>query len=539
MTDREKPSVDWSADERRLRNRMAVVSAVFVALFALGILVLRSRTETKRIANTAIRQARPADGRLSESLLSSAIQTLDHLEEFNSREMMPRVLERLNQWLRLQPLSGTWSPDPLLASLPEELRELPLSRRIGEMRLPDTDGAHLQEALACRALSRNIRGEQVEDLPRAEKLFDWVVRNIQLDPPAGDTVRPAHSPWQVLFFGHGTVEERAWTFILLARQQNLDVVILQPATATDQSRASLAALATAEQLYLFDMELGLPIPGPGGQGIATLAQAAADDAIWRRLDLDEQQRYPLAAADVQACRVLLEASPNYLSRRMQVMEANLAGEDRLVLGASPSLTAQRLKQLPHVTDVQLWRYPYETIRRANQRSSVEASIQESTRYRLDLLPENPPEFRQAVGVISLARVAHLKGALTGPSRANELYQACRPPTIDVLSSSEVQPQQQQMVLAAKQDASYWLGLLAFDRGELAVAEDYLLRRYLEKWSDGPWTHGARYNLARVREAQGEIDRAVGLLENDKSPQRHGNLLRARWLKEKQAAAAAK
>ena len=45
-----------------------------------------------------------------------------------------------------------------------------------------------------------------------------------------------------------------------------------------------------------------------------------------------------------------------------------------------------------------------------------------------------------------------------------------------------------------------------------------------------WTFGARYNLARTWEAQGKIEEAVALLEADTSPQRHGNLLRAKRLK---------
>ncbi len=223
-----------------------------------------------------------------------------------------------------------------------------------------------------------------------------------------------------------------------------------------------------------------------------------------------------------------------LARRMQVIEASLVGEDRVILSTSPSIVRDKLRACREISEVQLWRHPFDTIRRANQRSTVEATLQESQRYNAQIIPEKWSEFRRAVGLISSARVAHLKGPLTGPTPATDLYQACRPPTIEVLSTAELPPAQQQMVLAAKQDASYWLGLLAFDRGELGVAEDYLLRRYLEKWSDGPWAAGARYNLARVREAQGQVERAISLLENDASPQRHGNLLRARWLREKAA-----
>jgi hypothetical protein len=49
----------------------------------------------------------------------------------------------------------------------------------------------------------------------------------------------------------------------------------------------------------------------------------------------------------------------------------------------------------------------------------------------------------------------------------------------------------------------------------------------------------RYNLARALEAQQKFEEASKLLENDgDSPQRHGNRLRARSLREKAEAAKA-
>ena len=58
-------------------------------------------------------------------------------------------------------------------------------------------------------------------------------------------------------------------------------------------------------------------------------------------------------------------------------------------------------------------------------------------------------------------------------------------------------------LRGKQDASYWSGLIAYQRGNYPAAVDYFARRTLEFMPDGPWTDGARYNLARTFEAAGE------------------------------------
>ena len=81
---------------------------------------------------------------------------------------------------------------------------------------------------------------------------------------------------------------------------------------------------------------------------------------------------------------------------------------------------------------------------------------------------------------------------------------------------------------AKLDATYWIGLLSFDDAHFDVAAQWL--SHPELTADGSsWMHGARYNLARSLEAQDKLDEAAALLENDSSPQRDGNRLRARSL----------
>ncbi len=98
-----------------------------------------------------------------------------------------------------------------------------------------------------------------------------------------------HRPWQILLYGRGTAEQRAWVFALLCRQQGLDVVMLelagaerpvgskQPAARQPRDDFWLPAAGVDGQLYLFDTRLGLPIPGPGGEGVATLDQVQQDD----------------------------------------------------------------------------------------------------------------------------------------------------------------------------------------------------------------------------------------------------------------------
>ncbi len=94
----------------------------------------------------------------------------------------------------------------------------------------------------------------------------------------------------------------------------------------------------------------------------------------------------------------------------------------------------------------------------------------------------------------------------------------------------MQPEEKKIWETAKQDASYWLGLINFEQKNYPVAIDYFSRRTLEATPDGPWTDGAHYNLGRAYEASGQLAPAIELYQSDRSPQKHGNRLRARRLK---------
>src|SRR3990172_9778340 len=105
-----------------------------------------------------------------------------------------------------------------------------------------------------------------------------------------------YRPWELLLYGHGTAEQRAWVFALSCRQQGLDVVMLELPEA-GKPKFWLPALLSDGKLYLYDTRLGLPIPGRDGQGVATLADLQADPALLRQLDL-EDSAYPVTADEL-------------------------------------------------------------------------------------------------------------------------------------------------------------------------------------------------------------------------------------------------
>src|SRR6185369_9243300 len=112
--------------------------------------------------------------------------------------------------------------------------------------------------------------------------------------------------------------ERARIFILLCRQVGIDAVMLAfPEEQSTMRRGWLPAALVGGKLYLFDMGLGLSIPGPEGKGIATLDQVRKDPALLRQLDVKGVGDYPIAPSDFkQGIWALIDAEPPALSRRM-------------------------------------------------------------------------------------------------------------------------------------------------------------------------------------------------------------------------------
>lgn len=477
------------------------------------------------------------DANWRQDLFESSIDSIDHLEEFNAPEMLAQAVQGLNQSLAAQESGDDpWRPDPLVFSLPLEYRQLPAVKNLGSPHFDAMGALELQEAFWLRDASRAARGSRSDDLSRALNLFDWTVRNIQLrpDPPPEGEYDLIHSPRQLLLLGHGDAWERAWLFILLARQQGLDVVMLGiPDDSQPHGyRPWLPALLSGGELYLFDTRLGLPIPGPDGQPVATLAQVAADESLLSALDV-EGEPYPFRSADVQQVTALIEASPPYLSRRMRLVELRLTGERKLALTVPASSLADRLRSCDHVSDARLWDLPYREVVQHGIAEARAATAKALEPYRVDLFPK---DLRPVAAVLQQGRVMQIRGKYAQEaedlqaSSANALLQMARLPD-DELARFQLDELQRYLVDHTRHDASYWLGLVAFERGRYVASVEHLKKRTLEASPDGHWTSGARYNLARCYEALGRTDEAIELYQSDTSPQRHGNQLRARRLQQ--------
>jgi hypothetical protein len=543
-----------------------------------------------------------------------AMEILHNFDQVEPNEARRQMLYHLNQWIERQKQDSQWFGDPMINRLPKNVTEVGFAESLPVMKYQLYDSFFLQEAVLMKRVAQwvarqpqgdaelaawleaqsAVLGEAgAADLATAERLFDWTVRNIQLDPeppqgpPAGPTLPAgpkkvgdpketgdapnkkdaappnepppltaepgtAYYPWQSLMFGHGDWLLRSRIFTLLARQRGIPVVMLGVGGPEEtRTRPWLPAVVLGDRVYLFDMRLGLPIPGPQGKGIATLEDVRGDPQWLRALDLEGETRYPITADEVQNVVVLIDAEPNYLSQRMKLLEDVLSGPHRLALTVSPTAMARKLKTLPGIAEVHLWSVPYKTHLFQRKLEEHPQALAERQREEILFAGFTP---------LSEGRLQHLFGKFEASERqsgARQSYLACRLSDLyidDLENSPEAQralgvaaglPQDRQARQAVlrrleevsrqlKQRASYWLGLIAFedayrDPSDYAVAVDYFKRWSLEAYPDGTWAAGARYNLARTYEALGETDKARELYLADDSPQRHGNLLRARRL----------
>jgi len=478
-----------------------------------------------------------------DELFEIAISNLNRLYQFDGMEMTFQVADRLDQWIKTQPPLEDWQPDPLIKTLPEEFTSLEALKELGNLKLTREDGIFLQTAVWLRDIAAWARGEEPSELARAIRLFDWVVLNVQLDAqsrvptlPSGDAL--IQKPWETLLLGHGSAIDRAWVYLLLCRQEGLDAAVLSVNRANPgaEPRWDIWAVGVLinGKIYVFEPALGMPIPAKNGVKIvegeglvitpATLDELAADDSLLRKLDADPRNPYPVRASQLDQIMVYIEGSPSYLSRRMEMIQRMLSGEESLVISTHPSDLAARFRGISHVSDVKLWPLPYVV---EQQRKEFDNAI---ARY---LVSQTMPFMLASDTGMPLwrGRILHLRGDLLGEEGAAQYYQVARPPE-RLIDSGQLPPEQQMMYTVAKLHAAYWLGLIAVQQGNRKSAEDYLINRTAMVLPDQPWQSGVLYALGRLNEKLGDYSRAITAYRSEfQLPNRFGNLVRARFLEE--------
>jgi len=525
--------------------------------------------------------------------LARTLELLDRLDLYDLQEARRQALFNLERWGAKQTADKNWTVDKILDQLPARLSRVNRDVKLTSVDFNEDDIEFLLENTLLREIARfvseeskldplvlnwlensssELSNEELRDLSLAARLFDWTIRNIQLEESrplvrkpklvAGPAPAPRNNPQktesrdplsvgpgemftvgETLLTGLGDSLDRARLFILLSRQLGLQAVLL----AVEENnyfepRPWLCGVLIQQKLYLFDTRLGLPVPRLDGAGIASLQEVLAEPAILRQLDLEEEP-YWVRDRDVRRVVGLIDASPRALSFRMQKIEQQLAGDRKMKLTVAATPLAERIRTCPGIKKVQLSLLPFERLR---FRRNLQRHLKKD-----DKIP-NPVAgkmfFIETMTPLYRARILHFRSQFDDqPQRqgARSYYLSSRPPDrliqrlatdpstqvkwkLDKLTSRE-RTIRLHYIERAKQAASYWLGLLCYEAHDYIVARDYFETRTMAASPQGPWSSGARYNLARTFEMLDQANKAVKLNTADQSPQRHGNLLRAKFL----------
>jgi hypothetical protein len=482
--------------------------------------------------------------------VAGAISALARLDDFDEARAYEQAFDRLNQWSHLPAAAAEgWRPDPLIDALRPPLRAAAAGLDRTGFDAGD-DVIAIRDRRWLADIADSVRGDAVDDLDVARRLFDWTVRSLALvsDPPAVPSTDVPGTRWfmpgEVLLAGRASAAQRSWIFIELLRQAGIDSVVLATGDADAGTlRPWVPAVLVAGQAYLFEPTYGLPVPGPGGEGVATLRQASEDPAVLAALSVPDRT-YPVKAADIAGLSVLVAADPWSLSRRMAALDRECRSRHGLTLAVDATALGGRAATALGREDLQvgLWEFPWETVVRRRSDPAVEQAMRRELAPLFAAVPEmtggDRPTMR-FVRPLFTARVRDFRGDLDGPDGAKAAYLASRPSRGVIQSVVQTVPQEQAAAVERvfrqmKEDATYWLGLVTLAEGENEAAVDYLARMTLDAAPDSRWTDAARANLGRALAALGRTEEAVKVLREDGSPQRFGSQILADRLEKKAA-----
>ncbi len=544
---------------------------------------------------SAARTATPTSGTmssLSNKSVGEAMNYLPLLMRMDRTVATREVVYQLNSWAQNYPATDAWKPASLLMTLPSTSQQSPLVQQTGAVQFYETECEYLLQCRMMRDVAKWVTGNEYRDpvfsqwlvetgqklqdadrrkLEATAKLFDWTVRNIALDGEARDaqflTPNPnwpiddggigyRQLPWQTLIFGRGDAWQRARVFTQLLQQVDLSGCVLAfpgPEGGPDQLWA--IGVPIAGEIYLFEPKWGMPLPGPGESGIATLRQAREDRSVLRRANLPGQFDYPVDAERMSNVLALVDLEPAAMSHAMFALEPALTGENRMRVFVDPTDTLTALETAFGKPNVRLWNLP---LLAQHYNMTVRARMFDQSPFSMRYLAVYGPFFTDTL--INTARQQHFKAefdqTIEKPG-ALKNYMSIRidDATLEKLTTDrEVQKMMQivqgrnepreafvgrlEQVKAfyrvAKFHTSTFLGMAQFDLNNIDAAINWLDERTLQVEGTQAWHAHAEYLLARCYELTGDQAKTLDYLKREGRPQEAGNRIRARMIQDRKA-----
>jgi len=415
-----------------------------------------------------------------------------------------------------------------------------------------SDIEYLKQSAWMRGLSRWTGGEKRVLLDQAIEMCDWVVCNIEMrssfmsiNQQQSIPVLPQY-PWQTILLGYGTANDRMTVFLELLRQQRIDAALLAIPDPRDPGIPLCWAVGVLldGEVYVFLLNYGFPVPGADGvkigddgalqfSSVATLSQLQQNDSLLRRLDLSEDQPFPITAEMLQQSTAYLFITPESVSMRMKVLEAELSPEQSMVLYTDPHELRRRFLAASGISGVEFWQYPLRTAFEQrfdpNQATTEALGIFLIQRPRVDF-STSAVQFHYPLWS---GRVRYFKGAISGQENALTKYQNVRVSDREIIqfrndpvfrNTPEIGMQLQRLTI----QASYWLGTALFEVDSITAAKDTLQGIRADRLNI--WQYNTEYLLGRIAEREGRYDDARRHYANT-APALSGlgNAVRAKWL----------
>ena len=586
--------------QRHLTQQWGLRVCIAPVAYLLLLMMLIGGCTDDRDAVRAIQKRRQKrlQSRSIQDHIGETYQLIEDLVELNPREARKQISHHLNEWSKERSAkqnTRNWDTPELLKTIDDLLTPKDIRNRIQLSRFTTNDTDHLRDSYLSKKvvewvdhsrfddpllaswfkkLESDVGDAHADQLRTASRLFDWCVRNISYEPqeaplPVRGVRFPAESQvtfmkagyrqtsHQTLFRGSGDSLQLSQVFTLLCRQAQVDAFTLAIADSDSGERTPWAiGVLVDDRIYLFEPELGVPIPGPEQEGIATLAEARKDASVMRRLNVAGFFDYPLSKKDIQQSIALLHVVPEAMSGRMRRLQGALTGDHRMITFVEVDALAKTIDDVRGIADVRLSRIPLLAERYAFELARASDTAPQLQFWHLStwaILESNIQSSKQ----LALGRWRHLQGEFSNREEerfqgARRLYLTQRSPEFEIAKlQTDVELQKaygirrelgmdpriynqlvikaQEMMRSGKRTATYWIGLLQYDDGRYETAQSWLTQRVIDDSQDSRWDSAAVYNAARTAEKLGNDERAIELYKSEKNSRPHGSRIRARLL----------
>jgi len=476
-----------------------------------------------------------------EDQLKSALYQLQP-ENLGVDARLDDAVSVLNNWwsaakaAKLEP-TGLTPPAIPAGRVPDELRPQLERESFGL-----EDGLHIRAAFLAKVIADRVGGQSEQELDRVCRTFEWVCRNVVL--VSDDEPLPPVTVYELLMLGRGRSADRAWIFGEVLKQNRIDAVAIR---AKEGSNALLVGVLLDGQLYLFDPQLGIPIPrgdDPVTMEIrrpATLREVREHPDWLKSLSTRSDQPYEPTAEQLADPQIDAMTSVFGWSPRMWKLEQMLPGESLCVLyeapdqlGDAPSIFARiAATEMGWESDkIGVWPYPLQRHIQfariqgdANARNMLRASF---ATFSVPLaLKQNEKgdkqQLMETMGQLK-TRTMQLQGRY---SDAIAHYVTSR----QLATTQPPDPSLGPIYQRASEDAFYWSCVCKYESGEYDSAvtslTDYL-KRYRR---GGNWTGPASLLLAQCHRELHHLSEAVQSLKTSNADDAYRTtlaLLAKRW-----------